>query len=132
MKQYSTEIRDSWNTTYRDVIGPSPKLQIFEGTVPVNCEALTITPLLVEILLPEDWLVVSGPGVIQKTGSWSGTAQASGVSGFYRVVDQLNVCHEQGTIGEDGSGADLEMNILAVEFGQSISVNNWTITAPGA
>ena len=131
MRQYSTSLRNGWNNTYESVIGPSPRLQIFNGVVPVNCEDPNEGLLLIDMTLPSDWLGTSSAGIIGKQGLWAAIGMGTGLATYYRIrsADMVTV-HEQGTVGIDNS-FDMVMNPNMVVEGQSLSVNTWTIIAPG-
>ena len=132
-RQYSTALRNGWNNLYESAIGPSPHLQIFSGTLPVSCASPDDGDLLIDLELPSDWMSSSDQGTIAKNGVWATTALASGIATYYRLKSaDLVTVHEQGVVGVVGpTGIDLIMNSTSVEIGQSVSVNNWSITAPG-
>lgn len=130
MRQYSVALRNGWNNLYESAIGPSPHLQVFSGTLPVSCASPDDGDMLIDIELPSDWMSSSDQGTIAKNGIWASIALASGLATYYRLKSSdLMTVHEQGSIGT--IGADLIMNSTSVEIGQSVSVNNWSITAPG-
>lgn len=133
-RQFSTTLRNGWNDLYETLIGVSPRLQIFEGNLPVSCAAADDGVMLIDIPLPIDWMQASDQGTIAKTGSWAATVTTAGNMQYYRIKDSGSVvCHEQGLVGttSDFPIPDLIVNTVAVELTQSISINTWQQTAPG-
>lgn len=129
--QYSVSLRNARLDTIGSHIGASPRLRILTGSPPANCGSAQTGTLLVEIVLPSDWLQPASGGQIQKQGTWTGTAVASGIAGYFRIVDSTgNTCHMQGTVGT--SGADMIIDNTSINAGQQVTVNQFTITAGNA
>jgi hypothetical protein len=59
-------------------------------------------------------------------------ASNTGTAGYYRLLDGSAVCHNQGTCGLSGSGADMIFDNTSIVTGQSVNVTGFTLTAPGA
>ena len=131
-RQYSTAMRDGWNSKYEEIIGTSPVLKLRTGAKPANCAAANSGTLLAALTLPADWQGDSASGVTAKAGTWAGTAIAAGDVGHYRVESSGGTVHEQGTVTVTGGGGDLTMNDISLEIGQPVSISTWGRTAPGA
>jgi len=81
-------------------IGASPKFYIYSGPRPTNCVAPSTGTRLVNITCPSDWAVTSS-GVMYKSGTWSGTAIATGIAGYYRMFTSGETrCVMQGDISQ--------------------------------
>ena len=63
-----------------------------------------------------------------KLGTWTGTATAAGVAGYFRIVDNAGTtAHIQGTAGM--SGTDLILDNSNIATSQSVTVNTFTLNA---
>lgn len=99
--QFSVAARNAALNGIETTIGTAPKLRMFTGTRPANCAASSTGTMIVEMSLPSDWLEPAADGVILKKGTWSGTAVAAGVVGYYRILDTSGTtCHEQGSVSQ--------------------------------
>lgn len=127
MIQYSTSLRNAIIETYETTVGASPKLQIFTGSRPTNCEDADSGTMLVEITLPVDWLSDAADGSVSKLGTWQGTAVASGTAGHFRLKTSGDVCHEQGSIP-----TDMTIDNASVNSGQTVTVSSYLRTAGNA
>lgn len=97
--QFATSLRNGWLDFIETHIGTAPKLQIRSGSPPANCAAAASGTLLCEITLPSDWMAAASGGSKAKTGTWQGTAAATGTAGHYRILDSGGTtCFEQGTV----------------------------------
>lgn len=82
-----------------------PRLQFHTGAMPANCAAARTGTLLVNTVLPANWMADSSAGAKSIAGGpWALTglpaAGAGTVAGYYSVMDNAGTtCHEQGTIG---------------------------------
>lgn len=98
-------VADAKNDAVETAWGASPKLRLYNGTIPANARAaLAGNTLLAEGTLPADPMAASASGVKAKQGTWSLTGQAGAGAGtaatFYRIYDNAgSVCKEQGTFG---------------------------------
>jgi hypothetical protein len=110
-------------------VGESPILKIFTGLPPVNCAAEDDGDVLATFILPATWMLVASGGTIVKTGTWEdSSADDSGIAGHFRLYDSGGtVCHIQGTVGENESGADIELSSVNITLGESISIASFTI-----
>ena len=53
--------------------------------------------------LPSDWMAAASGGTKAKSGTWSGTADAAGTAGHFRLKDTTDTtCHMQGSVIRDG------------------------------
>ena len=133
--QLGTTLRTAMATTYETTIGTSPKLILRTGAQPANCAATDSGAFLAILTCPEDWMssATSGSATIG-TGPWTGTVSTSGTAGHYRLkdstatsTDNTGTTHEQGTIGQTGTGSfDLSLDNIILAAGQIISISTWT------
>lgn len=109
------------------VVGTTAHLRIRSGTQPATCGDADTGTLIATLTLPTDWMNAAASGQMTKAGTWSGTASASAVAGYFRLYNSAEtVCHMQGTIGQ-GSG-DLSLDNTNIASGQTITINTFTIT----
>lgn len=100
LRQNSDTVRNARNDAWETAIGTGPLLRIRTGSQPANCAASRTGTVLVSMTLPSDWMGNSASGVKSKSGTWSGTASASGTAGHYEIMDSTGTtCHEQGSVG---------------------------------
>lgn len=124
--QYSVTVNNNRLDSIENTIGTSAKLRIYTGTVPANCAAAATGTMLVEIQLPTDWMANASGASKVKSGTWSGTAVASGVGGYFRITDNAGtVTGIQGTAGM--SGTDLILDNSNIATSQSVVVNTFTL-----
>jgi hypothetical protein len=128
-------------TTYRNAlldqletsIGASALLQIFTGAAPANCGAADSGTKLAELPLPADWMAAAAGGSKAKSGVWSVAAIATGTAAHFRVKDSTGAtCHVQGTVTATGGGGDMTVDNTSIATAQTVTVNTFTLTAPGA
>lgn len=99
--QHSTTLRNAILDTFETTYGTSPKFRYYTGSPPATCATAASGTLLVEIACPSDWAAAASGGSKAKSGTWSATASAGGVAGYYRIYDSAgSVCHEQGTVSQ--------------------------------
>jgi hypothetical protein len=125
--QYSTALRNAQLDAIETVIGASPKLRIYAGSVPAAVADAATGTLVAELTLPSDWLAAAASGSKAKAGTWSGSAGASGTASYFRILDSAGTTTIiQGTVGT--SSADLIVDSTSFNNGQAFSVTAFTIT----
>jgi len=129
--QLGTTYRNAMLDQFETSVGVSAKLQIRSGSQPADCAAANSGTLLAQLDLPSDWMNAASGGSKTKLGTWQDTsADNAGTIGHFRVFDStLTTCHMQGTAGTSG---DLVTDSATTTAGQTITVNTFTLTAPGA
>lgn len=129
--QFSTTYRNAILDQLESTIGATARLQIRTGSPPADCAAADSGSLLCEIALPSDWMNNASNGSKTKLGTWSGTASGTGTAGHFRVKNNAGtVTHIQGTVVQ--GGGDMSINNASLANGQAVSVDTFTLTAPGA
>lgn len=127
--QNSTAIRAGQANLYESTIGTSPLYRIYTGAMPANPAAGASGTKLVEMTLPVDWLTNPGDGTKALLGTWTGTAIATGTSGYFRLYDSTGTtCGSQGTITLTGGGGDMTFDSVSITTGQSVSVVAYLLT----
>lgn len=98
--QRSVTARDNANAGYSTAVGTTGvTLLILTGAQPANCATADSGTALATLSLPTNPLGASSAGVISKSGTWSGTASATGTAGYYRIKASGGAVQEQGTVG---------------------------------
>ena len=135
--QLNTALRNAMLNTYESTIGTTPKLILRTGTPPADAATADSGTFLGIITLPSDWMAAASGGSVSKSGTWTGTASASGTVGHYRLkdstatsTDNSGTTYEQGTCGI-GTG-DLQLDNTSVTSGQNVTITTWTRTQGGA
>ncbi len=131
--QYSTAIRNGMLDVIESAAGASAKLKLYAGAPPANCAAAATGTLLATLSLPADYYSAASGGTKTLLGAWTGTANADGTAGHYRILDSAEAtCHEQGTITATGGGGDITLDNIVIAINQVITINSKTITAGNA
>lgn len=131
--QFGTTYRNALLDQFETTVGVSALLQIWSGALPASCAAADAGTKLLEIALPSDWLAAASGGTKVKAGTWSGTAVATGTAVHFRIKDSGGtVCHMQGTVTLTAGGGDMTVDNTSIASSQTVTVNTFTLTAPGA
>lgn len=127
--QQSTAVRNARLDAIQNTIGTTPYLDIRTGAQPANCAAADSGTELEHLQLPSDWLTAASDGTKAKSGTWSGTVDATGTAAHYRIKETTDTtCHEQGSVTATGGGGDLELDSVSLTSGQTITISTWTYT----
>lgn len=122
--QLSVAVRNDRLDAIESQIGTTPFLDFRTGAQPANCAAADAGTELDHQALPSDWMTAAAAGVKGKNGTWSGTFDAAGVAGHFRIKETTDTtCHIQGSITATSGGGDMELDNINVAIGQ-----NWTVT----
>ena len=131
--QHSDAVRNGRLDSIETVVGVTPLLDFRTGAQPVNCAAADGGTELEHMALPSDWMAAASGGTKAKAGAWTGTVDADGTAGHYRLKDSTDTtCHEQGSVTGTGGGGDIELDNAVLATGQTITVNTWTYTEGNA
>ena len=133
--QYSVAIRNARLDVVETTINADvPRLLIFEGSIPANCAAADAGTVLVNTVLPSDWLAAASGG--QKSianNPWALTGIAAGNGQYFRIKNNANsACHIQGSVSATGGGGDLQLNNTNIANGQDVNITAFTLTAGNA
>lgn len=126
--QYSVAVNNARLDSIETTIGTSPKLRGYTGAMPANCAAAATGTLLFEMALPSDWMTAASGGVKSKSGVWTDTADATGVVGYCRIVDNAGTV--TGLQGDAGLGSGtFNFDNTSVAVGQTVSIASFSLTA---
>lgn len=109
----------------------SGKLRIYSGTQPANADtALSGNTLLAELTMNATAFGASASGVATANAiTQDSAADATGTAAFFRLLESDGT-----TVVMDGSvgttGADLNINSVAIQSGAAVSVTAFTVTFP--
>lgn len=133
-RQWSVSVRNARADAVESTIGTSAILEMFTGSPPANCAAADSGTKIVSINLPSDWLAAAASGAKAKSGTWQGTAIATGTPGHYRIKDSGGTTvHEQGTVTFTGGGGDITVDASgSVTSGQTVTVATFAWTEPNS
>lgn len=131
--QLSISARNGRLDAIETAAGGSAKLEIRTGAQPANCGAAGTGTVLCTIALPADYLAAAAAGSKAKSGTWSGTAAATGTAGHFRITDTAGTnCHIQGSITATSGGGDMELDNTSIATSQTVTVNTFTLTDANA
>lgn len=105
-------------------------IRIYSGTEPATPEAaLSGNTLLAELRFNTTAFGAAAAGVITANAIAAVTAAASGTATFWRgLTSDGTTVRLQGTVGT--SGADLNLNSVAISSGAQVQVTSATLTFP--
>ncbi len=103
------------------------KLRIYNGSRPAT--GGTVTTLLAELTFTDPSAPAASGGVLTFSAITSDTsADNTGTATWARAVDSANTFVCDMSVGTVGSGADIEMNLVTIEAGGTVSVTSAVIT----
>jgi hypothetical protein len=108
---------DAYETAY----GTSPKVKIYTGSVHASIGTAPAGTWLVTVNAPSDWQSAAASGSKALTGTWSGTAVATGTAGCYTFTKSDDTILEDGAIS-----TDMTLNNTSIASGQTVTVTTWT------
>ena len=127
--QYSVASNNAALDARESIVGASARLRFYTGAVPANCAAARTGTLLVEMVLPADWMNPAANGTKTKLGTWSGVAVAGAgaTPGYACIMDSAGTtCHLQGTSGVGTGDIPVDGTITT---GQTVTVSGFTLNA---
>jgi len=131
--QFSVDARNAMLDGLWTATGASPKLYLRSGTVPANAAAADAGTLLCTIDLPASPMAAASGGVKAKSGTWSGTTATGGTVAHFRIKDSTGTTvHHQGTVTLTAGGGDMILDNTTLVATQTVTVNTFQQTAPGA
>lgn len=115
-------------TTDLDASSPPAVLNIYTGTQPANPDtALSSNTLLVTLTLTNPIAPGASGGVLTFSSITSGTAGNTGTATWGSLMDGAGTRWIDFTVGT--SGADLNLNVVAITSGQTVACSSFTITS---
>ena len=108
------------------------KLRVYTGSQPASGDDAPTGTLLGEITLPSPAFSAAASGAAAKTGTWSGTAIATGTAGWFRMLNSALTRSKDGAVTATGGGGEIELVSTSITNGQPIEVNTYSINQPGA
>lgn len=97
MHQYSTTVNNGRLDAIETAISTAPLLRFYTGAMPATPATAASGTLLDSQALPSDWLANASAGAKAKAGTWTGTYDAAGTVGYWRIYDSAGTnCHMQG------------------------------------
>lgn len=108
-------------------------LKVYDDTdtIPADADSgVGTSVLLVTINLPEPAFGTAAAGAVSKTGTWQGTAVATGTANFYRLEDDTANTVVQGTVGLTAGTWDLEFDDITWSTDGTVTISTFTLTMP--
>lgn len=125
---FSDGVRNARLDALETAIGTAPILRILTGSAPAATTDASTGTLLVEMVLPSDWMAAASGGAKAKLGTWEdASANGDGVATYFRIFDSGDTtCHIQGSVGQ-GSG-ELQLDNTNIATGQQVTITAFTLT----
>ena len=129
MIKLSLAVRNARLNSIEVAVGPSAILRLFTGSPPTSCSDAATGTKLVEMLLPSTWLSDAANGKVSLSGTWSGSAKASGTAGYFRIAsDSDDTCHLQGSVSASGGSGDMKIDNPAFVVNQIVTVTSFNLS----
>lgn len=107
-------------------------IEVRTGSQPASANNAASGTLLGTINIPATAFAAPGSGSVAKTGTWSGTAAASGTAGWARMRNSGDTIRLDGTVTTSGGGGQFIINNTSVVSGGDMSVSTGTLTMPAS
>lgn len=113
-------------------VGGAGSLRIYSGTAPADANAaLSGNTLLAQLTMSATAFGSASSGVATAAAiTQDSSADATGTATFFRVLSGGGTVVMQGEVGT--SGADLNLNSVAISSGAAVSVSSFTYTQSGS
>lgn len=116
-------------TAQLDAGAGAAKIRLYDGVRPASGGAATV--LLAEMIMTDPSFPAGVGGVITASPvSGDVSADSDGTATWARFVDSNNVFVQDGDVGVNGSGADVELNSVSIVAGTQVDVTSVVFTAP--
>jgi hypothetical protein len=132
--QFSDSVRNAILDAIETTIGTSAVLKLRTGAPPATVATADSGTVVASMTLPSDWMAAASTGTKAKSGTWEDTsADNAGTVGHFRIyASNGTTAHKQGTVTITGGGGDLTLDNNVLAAAQAVSINTFTLTAPGA
>ena len=125
--RYNTLMRNALTLPITDNFGVGTTVEIRTGTQPASAQDAASGTLLCTITLPATPWSAPSTGVINKAGTWSGTAGATGTAGYARFLGTAGRNFDV-SVGE--AATDMIIDNAAIVTGGTVTVNTLSYTVP--
>lgn len=124
---YAVALRNSQLDAITTAVGSAAILDIYDGTRPATCAAITTQTKLAEFTLGSPFAPASSGAVLSPTLPSNTTGLAASTATWYRIWKSGGTtCEMDGSAGT--SGTDLVLNTATISVGVTVSLTAWTIT----
>jgi hypothetical protein len=132
--KFSVLVRNAELDAIESSIGASAILKLRTGAPPTNILDADSGTVVATLNLPSDWMNAASSGSKIMAGVWQdSSADSTGIVGHFRLYASNGITqHIQGTAGNTGSGADIELDNVNVNATQSITITAFNLTAGNA
>lgn len=128
---YAATLRNSQLDAITTFIGNAGKLDIYDGTRPSTCAAITTQNKLAEFTLGSPFAPPASSATLSPTLPSATTGITSGTASWWRIwKSDGTTCAIDGSAST--SGADLNLNTTTISSGVNVSISSWTITRGNA
>jgi hypothetical protein len=128
--QLSMAARNARADAVTAAVGSGGRLRILTGSLPADVATAQSGTLLAEHTLGSPFAPAASGGTLSPTLPANVNASATGTAGYWRVTTSAGVAVLQGTVGV--SGADMNINTLALVAGGPVQINSWSFPEGGA
>jgi len=112
-----------------DTVFNNGSLEIRTGSPP-GAGATATGTVLVTMTLPADAFNPASGGQKTKAGTWQDlSADATGIAGYFRLLNVGGTRVLEGTVTTTGGGGDMQLDNTSIAVGQQVTVTAFTLTS---
>jgi hypothetical protein len=123
-----------WNAmldAIEPVIGSGGQLLLRSGAAPATLAAASTGTVIATINLPADFMSNASGGTKALLGTWTDTAaDAAGTVGHFEFRSSGGTPHLRGSVTGQGGGGDIELQNVAINAGQSVTITAFNLNKP--
>lgn len=112
--------------------GTTGSIKVWSGSAPSDPDAAATGTLLITFALTSSggWTTPSAGQTGLVTVPLSGTVNAAGTAGYYRLLDSGGNTLLQGSVTATGGGGDLTVGSTTVTSGDTVQITSYGFTVP--
>lgn len=115
--------------------GGAGSIKIYTGAAPTELEIAATGTLLGTLPLSATAFPTAVDGTNKATATANAitadsVADANGTAGYFRACNNAGVAVSQGTVTATAGGGDMEIDNIAVQAGDTITVTAWVLNMP--
>lgn len=107
-------------------------LEIRTGAQPASANDVASGTLLVSITLPNPAWNPATSGVASKSGTWQGTAVATGTAGWCRMRNSADTRRVDGAVTATSGGGEIELDNTSIVSGGTVTISTASFTLPAS
>lgn len=111
-----------------DAVFNSGTCVLYTGAAPGATNAATGT-VLATMTLGADSFAAASAGSKAKNNTWTVTAAAAGIAGYFRLINSGATQVLEGTVTATGGGGDIVLDNTNIAVGQTVTISSFTLNS---